>query len=107
MSTLPHRKSPRLPTWDYTTEWWYFVTICTKDHVPFFGQICSGRNTLTRLGEVAFAHWTQIPLHYPSVELDYFVVMPDHVMVFSFLLAHQRLSAGSVSASCSLPHQDP
>ena len=23
--------------------------------------------------------WTQIPLHYPSVELDYFVVMPNHV----------------------------
>jgi REP element-mobilizing transposase RayT len=79
VSTSPQRKSPRLPTWDYTTEWWYFVTICTKNHVPFFGQMCNGRNILTRLGEVASAHWTQIPLHYPSVELDYFVVMPNHV----------------------------
>lgn len=79
MPTPPQRKSPRLPKWDYGAEWWYFVTICTKHHLPLFGQICDGRNTLTRLGEAARMQWTQIPLHYPSVELDYFVVMPNHV----------------------------
>ncbi|MDX2414036.1 MAG: hypothetical protein QNK33_02485, partial [Bacteroidales bacterium] len=32
----------------------------------------------TDIGAIARENWTQIPLHFPMVTLDKFVVMPDH-----------------------------
>ena len=31
--------SARLKDWDYSTPWWYYVTINTKDHKEYFGVI--------------------------------------------------------------------
>jgi hypothetical protein len=31
--------SARRPNWDYGSHGLYFVTICTKDRVPYFGDI--------------------------------------------------------------------
>jgi putative transposase len=33
----------------------------------------------TEIGEIAIKYWTEIPLHFSFVELDEFVVMPDHI----------------------------
>lgn len=34
---------------------------------------------LNNLGEIAVEFWEQIPAHFPTVQLDEFIVMPDHV----------------------------
>ena len=34
---------------------------------------------LTEIGEIAQKYWNEIPKHFPFVELDEFVVMPNHV----------------------------
>ena len=31
-------KSARYYNWDYSTPWWYYVTICTKNKIPYFGK---------------------------------------------------------------------
>ena len=31
------------------------------------------------MGQIAEKYWLQIPSHYPFVELDEFVIMPDHI----------------------------
>ena len=36
-------------------------------------------------GEIAFARWQALPNHHPNVELDLFVVMPNHVHSILFL----------------------
>lgn len=29
----------RLQGWDYSTSGWYFLTVCAKNHVSYFGDI--------------------------------------------------------------------
>lgn len=84
--------SARRPSWDYGSNATYFVTICTKNRVPYFGTIDdaaverapddpndSTRMHTTPLGEEARRCWSAIPVHFPFVRLDAFVIMPDHV----------------------------
>jgi putative transposase len=76
---LPQRKNPRLKDYDYTQCGMYFVTICTHKRAHRFGYIENQEMHLNETGEIAAASWSEIPAHYPQVELDVFVVMPNHV----------------------------
>jgi putative transposase len=72
-------ESSRLRGFDYSTPGAYFVTICTKNHVCVFGEIAGGKMILNETGKTASKYWHEISDHFPSVALDAFVVMPDHV----------------------------
>ncbi len=72
-------ESVRLSAWDYSNPWWYFVTINTKHHIEYFGTIVKGKIILSDLGQLTDELWTKIPEHYPFVELDYCLVMPNHI----------------------------
>lgn len=76
---FPNRKSPRLKSWDYSKPHWYFVTICTLDHINYFGEIKNGKVVLNNLGLYAEECLKSISYHYKNVEVDYFVVMPNHI----------------------------
>ncbi len=82
--------STRLAAWDYSSNGFYFVTICTKNKEPHFGTIHNtshpGNETqnlaslqATDIGMIASQYWTEIPVHFPFVELDEFIIMPDHL----------------------------
>lgn len=71
--------SARWAAWDYSSNAAYFVTICTANRAHHFGEIANGVMTLTALGRAAADCWNEIPAHFPFVELDAFVVMPNHV----------------------------
>jgi len=71
--------SARLPQWDYGWNAAYFVTICTHSREHYFGDIINGRTQLSEIGHLANKYWLEIPEHFPFVELDAFVVMPNHV----------------------------
>jgi putative transposase len=73
------RKSPRLPGYDYSREGAYFVTICTHQQIPHFGKIVDGQMEFSEMGKVAVSCWAEIPAHFPQVELDVYVIMPNHV----------------------------
>jgi REP element-mobilizing transposase RayT len=72
-------ESARLREWDYSNPWWYYVTINTKEHEEYFGKIENGNMILNELGGKAEICWEEIPNHFPQVELDYFVIMPNHL----------------------------
>ena len=72
-------KSSRLPCWDYSKEAWYFVTICTKDRVCWFGNIKDGEMILSKIGKIAKECLQQIPKHFSNTGLDSYVVMPNHI----------------------------
>ena len=95
-------ETTRLKNWDYGSHGFYFVTICTKNKQPYFGRIVNDVNntinnrtqnfasphpnqTFTLIGEIANRYWAEIPKHFPFVELDTFVIMPDHVHGILFL----------------------
>lgn len=72
-------ESARLKECDYTNPWWYYVTINTKDHIEYFGKVESEEIILNELGNVADRYWKEIPNHFKNVELDYYVIMPNHL----------------------------
>ncbi len=74
-----NRRSIRLKEYDYSVPGEYFITICTKDRVHLFGNIDNDRMHESQLGKIVRDCWVEIPKHFPNVELDEFVVMPNHV----------------------------
>lgn len=72
-------KSIRLKEWDYTNPWWYYVTINTKAHKEWFGTINKNNMVLNEIGRLAERVWQLIPIHFQNVELDYYVIMPNHI----------------------------
>jgi REP element-mobilizing transposase RayT len=78
--TFPKRKnSLRLEGYNYAQEGAYFVTILAYRRLHIFGSIENDVVTLTKLGEIIESCWQQIPQHFPSIELDVFVIMPNHL----------------------------
>ena len=76
---MQRRKSLRLKDFDYRSNGAYFVTICTRGRLALFGEINEGQMFLNDYGGVAAECWKAIPEHFPSVLVDEFAVMPDHV----------------------------
>jgi len=72
-------KSTRLKEFDYSSDGVYFITICTKNREYYFGEIVADTMKYTKIGAMAKKYWQQIPRHFPSVRLDEFIVMPNHV----------------------------
>jgi REP element-mobilizing transposase RayT len=73
------RRSIRLQGYDYTQDGGYFITICTHERRCLFGQCINDDITLSAWGKIAYTCWNDIPKHYSQVELDMFVVMPNHI----------------------------
>ncbi len=78
-SEAHHRASARLKTFDYTSNAAYFITVCTFSRDHLFGQIVDGEMQLNAAGRIIAECWDLIPEHFPHVELDAFIAMPDHV----------------------------
>lgn len=72
-------ESARLGEWDYSNPWWYYVTINTKNHISCFGKVEKGKVVLNEIGDCAKKLWEEIPKHFQNIELDYFVIMPNHI----------------------------
>ena len=75
----PRRKRLRLSEYDYATAGAYFVTICVRDRRCMFGTVVNNAMSLNSWGRIVEDCWYDLRVHYPTVDLDAFVVMPNHV----------------------------
>jgi len=73
-----HRRSIRLPEYDYTQPGYYFLTLVTYHRINRFGAIDSTGMTINAIGKMVQNEWKRLPQRFPGVELDAFVVMPNH-----------------------------
>lgn len=73
------RKNTRMKQWDYSSDGYYFVTICVKNRAHVFGNVRDKKMRFNKWGEIAHECWQEIPIHFPDVEIDQFVIMPNHV----------------------------
>lgn len=78
MSKLHHRDI-RLPEYDYSQEGAYFITICTQDRKCILGDIIDGQMKLNKWGRVVEQSWHDLVDHYTGIELDTYVIMPNHI----------------------------
>ena len=72
-------ESTRLRGWDYSGAGWYFVTICTRGRECVFGDVVNGEMRLSSVGEIVADEWRKTPTIRPNVELDEWIVMPNHL----------------------------
>lgn len=90
--TLQKRKRCRLPRYDYSSSGAYFITICAAEKRHIFGEICVGQGLapaetkLSICGKVVDMQIKQIPERFKNVEIDNYVVMPNHVHILMKLL---------------------
>jgi REP-associated tyrosine transposase len=73
-----NRETPRLPDYDYTEPGAYFVTVCAYRRWSIFGQIVEGKMRLNGLGKLVDNMWRETPRDFSVVDLDAWVVMPNH-----------------------------
>lgn len=73
------RKHIRLRNFDYSSEAWYFITICTKNRAHTLGEIEDGQMCLSAIVKQANLYWNEIPKHFPHTELGEFIIMPNHI----------------------------
>ena len=68
---LGHRRSIRLKGYDYASPGAYYVTVVTRDRICWFDlPSCRG---------IVEKEWDSLPRRFPTLRLDAFVVMPNHV----------------------------
>lgn len=72
-------KSTRHPEWDYNDDGMYYVIICTDNKICYFGNIINEEMKLNNIGEIVNKFWLEIPEHFKNVELDEYIIMPNHI----------------------------
>ena len=77
--TKHRRRLIRLKDFDYSQPGAYFVTVGTRDREILFGDVVDGESRLNDAGSMVQEVWHDLPKHYAEIELDSFVVMPNHV----------------------------
>jgi putative transposase len=77
-STRRHRRSIRLQGYDYAQDGMYFFTVCTYNRQLLFGNVTNGEMTVNELGRVVCDQWCKSTDIRHEIELDTFIVMPNH-----------------------------
>lgn len=75
---IHHRRSIRLKGYDYSQAGLYFITLCTQNSLHLFGEIASDEMVLNNAGIMIEKWWKELKNKFPNIELDEFVVMPNH-----------------------------
>ena len=86
------RKEIRMKNFDYSRNGLYFITICTKDRIPYLCTICDdsvyvGADiirpivNLTKTGNMTEYSMNQINKHYDDVNVLKYCIMPDHIHI--------------------------
>lgn len=75
---LPERKPLRLPGYDYSLPGTYYVTIVTFNRLCLFGYISDTQMCLNPIGKMLENQWLHLPKRFANLEIDEFVIMPNH-----------------------------
>ncbi len=100
-----HRRSVRLKEYDYSQPGAYFVTICSWLRGFIFGEIINGKMELNEYGMVLEREWLHINNGRRNIDLDQFVVMPNHMHGILKINHKDLLQYAPVDNASRLPSQ--
>jgi putative transposase len=95
---IHHRRSIRLREYDYSSAGAYFVTICVQNRECLFGDIVDGKLRMNDAGLCIVESLRRIPEYFQHVELDEFVIMPNHLHAI-FFINHVHVGAKQGSSA--------
>jgi REP element-mobilizing transposase RayT len=79
---------------------YYALTICARDKAHLFGVLLPGEPLQTTLlGELVLIELLAIPTHYPTVRVDTWMLMPNHLHVILVLTRNQTVAVSQVVGS--------
>ncbi|HEY9771920.1 MAG TPA: hypothetical protein V6C71_26045 [Coleofasciculaceae cyanobacterium] len=73
-----HRRSLRLPGYDYSQPGAYFVTICAYQRQCLFGEIIDGQMILNQYGAIIAETYQWLCQQHSYLHTDEWIVMPNH-----------------------------
>lgn len=88
---LPKRKPNRLTGYDYNQNGAYFVTMCVQERREILWNVGArivrprGFIPLSKYGIIIDNAIREIPKRYPSVYVDKYVIMPNHIHIILIL----------------------
>ena len=101
---LHHRRSIRLPRYDYSQARAYFITICTHDRVPLFGEIVDGVMMLNAAGNIVNEEWHKTGQIRHQIALHEFVIMPNHIHGIIQLVGARCTRPDCIGPNCTCPN---
>ncbi len=73
------RRSLRLRSYDYSQAGAYFVSITVQKRLSLFGHVTGEQMRLNDAGRMIQEIWRKLPQRFPTIQMDQFVVMPNHL----------------------------
>lgn len=101
------RKTTRLPDYDYSDPGYYFITLCTKEKRKFLGEVVGTglldgpKVQLSSYGEVAKAQLEQMADFYDTINLESYIVMPNHIHLLLRIQEKENMRTGRLSPTSS------
>ena len=90
------RKNPRLKDYNYKLRGYYFITICTKEKVHYFGEIVDGEMQYNDIVKVANECIKKINDIYKSIKLEKYIIMPNYIHMILIVGKETTISVARV-----------
>ena len=100
-----YRCSIRLKGYDYSQAGAYFVTVCVQNRECLFGDVVDGGMRVDEHGRIAVESWEWLPRQYGYVDIDEWVVMPNHL--HGILIINNDCRGGSRTAPTETAKRKP
>ena len=101
-----HRRSIRLPFYDYAQVGAYFVTICVQNKGCILGEIVNEEMRLNEPGRMVEEWWKGLKKKFSSAEIDGYVVMPNHFHGILVILRNPVMTTRVGAAPCGRPEKE-
>jgi len=103
-----HRRSIRLPEYDYAQAGAYYVTIVAWHRECLFGEVVNKDVKLNEAGKIVQWEWKELPKRLQFIEIGAFIVMPNHfhgILIFrENVRATRQILINAHSGNVSLPN---
>ena len=84
---------------DYSQAAGYFITVSTLKKLCLFGEVADGVMQVNPLRKIVLEYWNNIPIPFPNVTTDEFVIMPNHVHGIIFIHEKDMARVGTTLAA--------
>ena len=100
---MKDRKRNRKLGFDYSTEAIYFLTICSKNRIHYFGKIENNKMILNEYGKITDTQIQWLEQQYPYFILHNYIIMPNHVHILCEISTNQFRTDSSRAVPTTQP----